>query len=481
MRAILVATRGVMRPLVDRPLIQHVVELLVTRSIREIDLIVDENWACIEAILEAGRRWGVVIRHHRTLDPASPCASIRVLAGEGDEPILLAHSDHIVDLEDADSIGDRRTLFMCRSEWTGWAFVRCSDLSSLPRGASRAEVADWLAKTGAVLEHPESLSIATDFGLIEAQRRILDEGFAGLLRTGREVGPSIFIARNVEVHPSARLIAPVHLAEDCHIGTLAVVGPNVAIGSGSVIDSGTTLANTTVCAGTYVGRGLEIVHAIVGPRRMVRVSDGVIVEPDDPTILSEVAVGMGREWRRGILNRVAAIGLIVLLTPFAAIAWAFGSGRGVSIEEVVATPTLSDPRRWKTYRLRRISREGDQPSPSLGDLFGRFWPGLFAVAGGRLAIVGLHPRTVAEMLVENPDARSVALSRRAGLITENIVRENAEASSIGRAPAALSRSETSGIGHDLGLLWGYAVRCLRFRPTRVVGKAVTPASSSVTS
>ena len=58
MRAILIAGRGAMRPLIDRPVVQHVVEHLAAWSTRELDIVACTDGPAVRAALGDGRRWG---------------------------------------------------------------------------------------------------------------------------------------------------------------------------------------------------------------------------------------------------------------------------------------------------------------------------------------------------------------------------------------------------------------------------------------
>ena len=315
--------------------------------------------------------------------------------------MLLADCARIVELAPP---GARPHFYLEDGRWIGWALASGHDMRRLP--AEFAACGDHFAASGCDPVHCEPIPLVTDSDLIAAQRRVFSGAHARLLLSGREVEPGVFVARNVEIHPTARLVAPVHVAENCRVGRGATLGPNAAIGSGSVIDQNTKISNSIVCSGTYLGRGLQIEGSLVGPRRIVRARDGVVVEPDDVTILGEVAGAWDFHAVRGLINRALAVAAMAALAPIAAISRMVRRTDSEPEAELVATPAHSDPRRWRTFRLRGIDPKSR-----------RIWDGLNAIARGRMRWFGNAPRTAAELLAMDLESRNDALSRPPGLFT----------------------------------------------------------------
>ena len=75
MRAILLATNAAdaagvqalpaaLRPVIDRPLLQHAVEQLSHAGISQIEVVIGFAPEAVQALLGDGRRWGCDIRYH---------------------------------------------------------------------------------------------------------------------------------------------------------------------------------------------------------------------------------------------------------------------------------------------------------------------------------------------------------------------------------------------------------------------------------
>ena len=479
MRAILIATEApgtdpgrrmsAMRMLLDRPLIQHVVEMIVAQGTRRIDVMLSDDASAIESALGDGSRWGAALCYHLVADGSSPYAALHAAtAPDRDEAILLGRADHLVEFGPDAEHGLSAVACMNPAnpdEWTGWASVRGRHLQDIALSCDHAGLAAKLLLSGRPVVARDVVAIRDDRSALDAQCALLSGRFPHALRSGKEVEQGIWISRNVRLHPSARLIAPVHIGEDCRIGPGVTIGPDVAMGAGSVIDAGTTLREVVIAARTYVGRGLELKRMIVDQNRIVSVDSGAILETGDMTITSGVSSDSTRAAIRDLIDRCVALVAIPIALPVAACGWILAGARGLPLSPrwtaVVRLPATSDSRRWKTFRLWRTCEPGQPVVPSLTDFATRIWPGLFAVAAGRMRIVGLEPRSADQLRGLAPATREFTVSGRAGLITEAMVRLETDATDIERTVAEACHASTGGFLHDCKLIAGYVVLALR--------------------
>ena len=479
MRAILIATESsptgpshvtnAMRMLLDRPLIQRLVEMIAARGVRQIDVVLSDDAAAVESALGNGSRWGVSLRYHLVAGEGLDYRSIHAVTNpDADEPILLGHVDHLIGVCPDSDHGHSAILYMSGAtvdRWTGWALVRGRHLQGIDAACDRDGLAARLAAGGREVVVEDALAIHDDRSALEAQSAMLSGRFAQALRSGKEVEAGIWLSRNVRLHPTARLIAPVHVGEDCRIGPGVTIGPNVAVGAGSMIDAGTSVSDVIIAARTYIGRGLDLSRMIVDRNRIVSVDSGTIVEPRDATIVSGVDAGSTPAAIRDFVDRVAALVAIPLLCPIAAIGLVAARIQGVGFTPtwtpIIRMPAGPDPRRWKTFRLWRTAEAHSPVRPSLVDFATRVWPGLFAVAAGRMRLVGLAARSAEELSGLSHEAREVVLSGRPGIITEAMVRLEPDATGLERDVAEACHAATGGLLHDLKLAGRYATLALR--------------------
>src|SRR5258708_629308 len=87
-------------PLVDRPFIQHIVEMLVDQGISEFDFVLNHLPEKIEHLLGDGKRGGSVFHYPLARDPRRPYRVLRtVMSEDGGEPLLLVHADRLPDVQ----------------------------------------------------------------------------------------------------------------------------------------------------------------------------------------------------------------------------------------------------------------------------------------------------------------------------------------------------------------------------------------------
>jgi mannose-1-phosphate guanylyltransferase/phosphomannomutase len=110
--------------------------------------------------------------------------------------------------------------------------------------------------------------------MLAAHRMILNKEFRGLMHIGKEAAENIWLSRDISLHPSAWLIAPVFIGENCRISSSVRLGSNVAVADNCVIDTQSRLTDSFIFSGSYVGQSLELCDAIVNRNRLVNARIG---------------------------------------------------------------------------------------------------------------------------------------------------------------------------------------------------------------
>jgi lipopolysaccharide/colanic/teichoic acid biosynthesis glycosyltransferase len=95
---------------------------------------------------------------------------------------------------------------------------------------------------------------------------------------GRSPQEGIWIGRYSTIHPSAQLIAPVQVGENCLVGKNVEIGPNVVIGNNVMIDEGVTVADSTIMNHSYIGQYVNL------ERRMV--DQSLLIDPDSTEMVN---------------------------------------------------------------------------------------------------------------------------------------------------------------------------------------------------
>ena len=486
-------------PLVDRPFIQHVVEFLVEGGITRFEFVLSHLPEKIEGFLGDGSRWGCTFKFHLARDPSHPYDIIETVhLREDTEPILLAHADRLpqVDLEQTSPANHTEKPLMFFSplirridsaaaksrdnpQWTGWAWVPAGILKSLPRDLDEDTLGSHLASAGQdgspSVKVSSALSVRSYDELLASQTAVLGKKFMGLLLGGREADESIWLSRNLTLHPTATLDPPVYVGENCRIGKGTNLGPNAVIGKDCVLDSGCTVTGSAIFPGSYVGEGLELTDVLVDKNLLINARFGAAVSISESFILGGLSKADLGQWFAGIFSRFAAACLLLVLWPFLlATALVLKVGRRGPVifkKEAVRLPVQSDEMLWRTFGFFSFvpdDKKGESGRAwAIMHFFLRLLPGLINIVKGELRFVGVRPRTRDEIKALSKDWQALYLNSKPGIITEAFINYGALTTEDELYTSEVFYSVSAGIGHDFKLLSGYLGLLLGFSSSSV--------------
>jgi NDP-sugar pyrophosphorylase family protein len=315
-------------PLVDRPFLQHVVEFWAAQGVSRFDFVLSRFPEKIEHHLEDGTRWGSKFGFHLVRDPSVPYRILKALDWSGgDGPILFGHADRLplLTLREVLASATPPILFSCRGpddpgqapcQWTGWALLHPELLATFPASADAAALYDHLLKAGAArVEVPPPLDVRTFGEFLASHQAVLAKKASGLLLSGREADPGVWLSRNVRLHPSVQFFPPVFVGENCDVGPGVRLGPNAVLGKDCMLDGHCTVTNSIVFSGSYVGEGLELADVIVDRNRLVSVRHGEAVAISDNFLLGSMSERHLSQGFARVLARVLALALLLAAAP----------------------------------------------------------------------------------------------------------------------------------------------------------------------
>ncbi len=490
MRAILIATSPgrlstgdhpddlpALRPLIDRPFLQHLVEYLAAAGITSFDVVMCQTPENIRRLLEDGSRWGVAISYHTVKHPDQP---YRLLSNQTASPVLLAHADRLcaadVSQDVAAAAADMHDIcYNSLQEWTGWAWLTPSTCRKVAPTAT-ADALHELLRAATIIELPALLKADTWPDVIDAQRQVIDRQFQGLMLTGAPVEPGIWLSRNVKMHPTARIVAPVYIGPDCDIGKRAKLGPNAVIGQRCVIDRHSVISNALVCPNTFVGQSLELDHVVADGNQLINTRIGSRVTITDTFILGNIARGSSPLRLTGLLEQALAGALLLPLLPLLLAVCLIRRlalpGPVFHTAPIVNLPTADDPAVWRQSRLigfRAFTEEAEPQratacmlirSHGCRELLGACLPVLINVCLGRCHFVGLPPRTRQQIETLPEQWRTHYLNSKCGAITETLVNCGPQPSLDERFAAEAVYAVSAGFVYDIKLLGRYFKKCM---------------------
>jgi NDP-sugar pyrophosphorylase family protein len=109
------------------------------------------------------------------------------------------------------------------------------------------------------------------------------EGQGGGTTSMAQTGEGLWIGQGCEIHSSAQLVAPLMMGAGCKIGPNAVIGEKSVLGEGCVVGEGAHVSHSILWNGAQVGAGTHLYRSIVGYEVEVSTNaaifDGTIVSP----------------------------------------------------------------------------------------------------------------------------------------------------------------------------------------------------------
>ncbi|MEW6128494.1 MAG: sugar transferase [Acidobacteriota bacterium] len=467
-------------PLVNRPFIQHVIEYLVDNGITAMEFIVSYLPEKIEKFIGDGTRWGIKVNFHLCRDEETPYRKLKevCLLLNCDERFVLAHADRLPQIK-IESLTEPTMFYNeCNRQWSGWALLSNLNILSLPKNADEEVLKAHLAfaEKCSTEVSPVMLSLQSYEDILASQEAVMKKQFPDLMLNGKEASDAVWLSRNVSLHPTAKLFAPVFIGDNCRIGMGAHIGPNAVIANDCVLDSKSTVANSLIFSGSYIGEALELNEAIVDKNRLINTRFGIAVSVADDFILGNLHKNHIRESLTFFFSRLTATLLLILTSPLIlliALVLKITKGQAFYQYEAIKLPAASDAKAWSKIQVYSFLpySNGYQKNRGISDIFLRLLPGLINIAKGELHFVGVRPLPKYRVELLPHDWQSLYLNSKAGIITETFVLYGENATTDEIYSAETYYSVMSGFSYDLKLLLRYLLRITKLNHSQSNKKA----------
>ncbi len=296
-------------PVANRPVMAYGLEHLAAHGFRDVIANVCHHAQAIETAFADGSGCGVRLRYAREDRLWGSAGSVkRAAAVFGDETFLVVCADNLNDLDVGDLVARHRRAralasigLVQVSDTSQYGIVVTDDRGRIERFVEkpRGPAPSRLANAGIYVFEPEiceriPADVPYDFGLdvfpqlvrsgaafhgfelpgqwrdigrlrdyLAAQRDVMEGSFAARV-PGRSVQPRVWVGEGCEIHPQARLEAPVVIGERCRIGAGAVLGGGTSVASDVVVPEGTRLWSCVLWQGARVPPGADLSRAVVG-------------------------------------------------------------------------------------------------------------------------------------------------------------------------------------------------------------------------
>ncbi len=124
----------------------------------------------------------------------------------------------------------------------------------------------------------------TDVGSLQQYRQAQYEMLGGMTRLpieGRREGGDIWIGAGTEIDPNARLVGPLCIGKNCRVKADAHLGPDTVVGDNCLIEEGATLQRAIVWDSNYIGARSRLTGCTVCFRSTIKedvdIQEGAVV------------------------------------------------------------------------------------------------------------------------------------------------------------------------------------------------------------
>ena len=337
LRPLTLARPKPMIPLVNKPMLSHIFNLLKQHGITDVVVTLHYLAHRIKDYYGNGSHIGMNIDYSMEEVPLGTAGSVKLAAPLLDETFLVISGDALTNFNLSRIINFHRerqaaaTLTLTRVpnpldygvvqtdetgrivrffEKPGWSDVMSDTVNTgiyvlEPKVLARMEenvVYDFSHDLfQQMIEEKESIygyvakGYWTDIGRLEEYRRASDELLNRVIELapiGQHIGGDIWIGGEVEIAPDAQLHGPIYLGAGVKIkGGVVIKGPAV-IRDNTVIDNGANLDRSIIWRNCYIGEQVQIRGAIVGLHCSIKARallfEGVVLS--DHTVVRESAV-----------------------------------------------------------------------------------------------------------------------------------------------------------------------------------------------
>jgi mannose-1-phosphate guanylyltransferase/phosphomannomutase len=312
--------------LVNRPMMEHIINLLRRHGIDEIVVTVAFLSNTIQTYFGDGSEFGVHIQYASEETPLGTAGSVRNAMDHLDERFLVISGDVLTDIDLGQIIAfhdDNKAMatiglahvenplefgivitredgsierFLEKPTWgqvfsdtinTGIFVLEPEIFDYIPPDRSvdfSSEVFPALLDDGRPLFGAVAEGYWEDVGTLEAyvgaHKDILD-GKVQVDIPGFELRPGVWVGEGADVHPGAEIVGPAVVGDNCRIEDGARLGAYSVLGANVRVRGDASLERTVVHDNAYLGAGVRLRGTVIGRscdlRSGVRTEEGVVL------------------------------------------------------------------------------------------------------------------------------------------------------------------------------------------------------------
>lgn len=326
-----------MAPVVNRPIMLHVIELLKKHGLYNIGVTLQYKPEFIRSYFGNGSEQGVHLQYFIEEKPLGTAGSVKNARGFLDETFLVISGDALTDLDLSEAVAFHRkrgaiaTLVLtrvgCPLEYGVVITKQDGTIIRFLEKPAWGEVFSDTVNTGIYILEPEVLNCIPDdrpfdfsqdlfplllrdkkplfgvvlpgywcdIGNIQQYVQAHHDVLAGKVNTGisaRQVEPGIWIGEGVDLHAECDLEGPILIGNGCCIGAGVKISPYTTIGAGCLIQEKASVKQSVLWNNVYLGPGTALRGAVLCSRVQVRsnseIYEGAVIGSD--SVLQERSI-----------------------------------------------------------------------------------------------------------------------------------------------------------------------------------------------
>ncbi|MBD5655452.1 MAG: mannose-1-phosphate guanyltransferase [Candidatus Eremiobacteraeota bacterium] len=303
-------------PVANKPVMEHIVDLLrrhgITEIVATLHYLADE----IESYFGDGSALGVTMHYVVEDTPLGTAGAVKLAADIlGDESFLIISGDALTDLDLTALIADHKnsgasatitlqrvtnplefgvvitdenqriTRFLEKPSWgeifsdtinTGIYVLEPQILDYMERGKSydfSRDIFPRLLHEGKLVSGYVATDYWTDIGNLQQYQQANYDALSGKVQieiAGTQTSPGIWMEEGCHVDPSAELIAPVVLGRNVVIEAGAVVGADTVLGNSTIVARYARVERTVGWADAYFGESSIVDGCTIADRNIIK-------------------------------------------------------------------------------------------------------------------------------------------------------------------------------------------------------------------
>jgi len=315
LRPLTCGTPKPMVPVMNRPIMSYIIELLKKHDLRDIGVTLQYMPDVIRNYFGNGSEAGVSMRYFVEETPLGTAGSVKNASGFLDQTFVIISGDALTDFNLEEAIayhkqkGALATMVLTKVEYPlEYGVVITGEDGRIVRFLEKpswGEVFSDTVNTGIYIMEPEVLEYIPEGKKFDFSKELfpllLEKGeplygvalkgywcdigdlrqylqahfdfLSGIVKldmAGRQIKPGIFVQDDAQIHETAQIRGPVFIGAGTTIGEKVEIEPLTVIGSGCLIQDEASIKRSVLWNNVLVGPGANLRGAVVGGRVQVR-------------------------------------------------------------------------------------------------------------------------------------------------------------------------------------------------------------------